>query len=280
MRQIIIENNQARIVDITESYPCSIEDLVKKLETKPDFQYGPLPEGTAFVAITDNGNRIRILIGRPPGIRQVTTDYHHLRFVSTEDEGSTRTRLRHYTVSLPWLYWHFSGSIIGTDDISIDESYMYASLQKITSMSDMIYRVPLPNLYSDARICWGSSSPDSSIRGLARLDVLVNEYFNTEFNDDLYQPVPRPFTSMTEWQAATAAEKNTWTKLNLDPMGILSDQFLQPHLIANPQVTITIPPPPESFTIGRAREWMNSIPERDRRVILNALATFAEPEAE
>lgn len=278
-QQIIIEGDRARVVEMAELYSCSVDALVDKLERKPDITYGPLPEGTTFLSLKNNATDLAIVISRKPTIRTFRVDYHGGRYFSEDDRAREpgRTHLREFTVSMPYLHWLFMANITtgtnGSQVLTVTNSWLFATKAPLVDMTQRLYRPPLPNLFGGETICWGSTAPAANIQGLSRLGVLVDQYFGTEFNDDLNTTRPNPWHDYTGWERATLEDPNAWTQLEMSESTRLVDLDIT---AANPDFDWIIPTPPASFTIARAQEWIATIPERDRRTMLNAIKAWEE----
>lgn len=132
----------------------------------------------------------------------------------------------------------------------------------------------LPNVYQDARICFGSTGANSNQTLADRLDDTVNNFFASTFNRDLTIRRPQTLRTYSAWRAMTRTDPTAWANWpDFDPQQtqweLTSWNYWQNQLLANNatrHATViaadNIPELPLGATFGRAREWLNTLTTR------------------
>ena len=79
-----------------------------------------------------------------------------------------------------------------------DKSFEIKSV-KIFAVKDDFYRVheksllyylPFPNIYEDGKVCWGRNAQIKNVKTLIQTTVILERYFTSVFNDDLWHSGP------------------------------------------------------------------------------------------
>ena len=148
-----------------------------------------LPEGTKF--FFTSSRRQAVIIEQKPQIRSL---YFEKGFAG----GSGR-----YHLALPYVIF-----LIIFDDLAFHSLYVYYATKPMTSLDSEVFRINLPNIWGENRVCTGSLSFKS--RTLAgRVEEVVAHYWQSKFNNDLaatYSEMAHrggAFSNLASWQAAS-----------------------------------------------------------------------------
>ena len=166
MEEIIIQNGSVCLRSVQELKRIRTEDFYQSLAAKLGMQTPLLPERTLFYG--NLGERRVYCIHRAPEKAVISVK-------NSDDE------LREYTLKLPHLYF-FHRFV----NAAFDELYVYCSGEKIRGAQDMLYHVPLKNLFQNGRVCLGSDLKFSLEGSDATKVLLVEQHFRcSAFNSDL-----------------------------------------------------------------------------------------------
>ena len=158
---------QVKGVDLT--------DLVKVLSTNVAFDMGFLPIGTRYIGI--KGDQTHIAVERPAGIYDIS-------FSSRGSGGGEHIG----KANLPAALFMFVLTK-ANEHYFVSNSYVFAMRQDSVMLGiDGLYKYPTPNIFPDARICWGQNDEAlKNFKSLAALNGAVRRFFTAPFNDDLFQ---------------------------------------------------------------------------------------------
>jgi hypothetical protein len=159
-------NKQVKGIDLT--------DLVKVLSTNVAFDIGFLPIGTRYLGV--KGDQTHIAVERPAS----TYD------VSFSSRGRAADAVG--KANLPPALFLFILTK-ANDHYFVSNSYIFAMKQNNIMLGiDGLYSYPTPNVFPDARICWGQNEEAiKNFKSLAALNGAVRRFFTAPFNDDLFQ---------------------------------------------------------------------------------------------
>lgn len=282
--QVIIEGDAVRLVRTQVIHETLLNNLVPHLFTREPVTLPLLPRNPVrFLSFNpDAQNGLAVLETKP---RRTTMQVRH-----SGDTRQTRdaSRAEHdgiarFNVALPFQYFAYNLRITprrdGTlENFTIVDSYLFWSPTAITSPNDRLWIAQCPNVNGSGGICWGSTRSDPT--SLAnRLDDLTNNFWTTVFNEDLGHRTPFG-TSMTEWE-----EHSDGLSPHLNwPMFRTPGPFAwselpdrvghHPRSVADLDPSfVELPELPEAFSLARAHEWLNSLPENTLRRLTLALDT-------
>jgi hypothetical protein len=151
-----------------------LSDLIKVLSANVGFDMGFLPIGTRYLGT--RGEQTHIVIERPASTYKIKFDARNsLPAYEIED------------VKLPPALIFFCLSK-ANDAYFVSDSRIFAMAQNHIMLGiDGLYKYPTPNIYSDARICWGQNDDgNKNFKSLAALNGIVQRFFTAPFNDDLF----------------------------------------------------------------------------------------------
>jgi len=201
MEEIIIQEGSVCLRSVQELKRIRTEDFYQSLAARLGMQTPILPERTLFYG--NLGERRVYCIHRPPEKAVISVK-------NSDDE------LREYALKLPHLYF-FHRFV----NAAFDELYVYCSGEKIRSGQDMLYHLPLNNLYQNGRVCLGSDLKFSLDGSDATKVLLVEQHFRgSAFNSDLesYRKEHTPaswsgYDPVEHWQELSAQP-------DFDPAGV------------------------------------------------------------
>jgi hypothetical protein len=226
---------------------------------------------------------------------------------------------RRYRLAMPYTYFVFAfrSRTNGADANAADGShysmvdyFCFHAPRRFESLDDRVWAAFLPNVYEDGRICFGSTGVRTDQPLANRVDQLVNEWYQTRFNNDVQggRQHPLPFNGqlpngwinwvnetrdhgmgaiarMPEWDAPASTIPN-WSfrevLLGQDVAGrgahhvqISADR---PRIAT---VTDEIPAIEAPWTFGRVAEWYANLTLTQRLRVLRAGQNYVEenPEA-
>jgi len=133
-----------------------------------------------------------------------------------------------YTLNVPWTLWFFE---LDKDLVDITSCQAYSRPTMVTSMDDMLYSLPLPNLYEDAKICWGDVLYNMSRTSYASLGAYlldaINGFWTGWFNNDLTYltgDILLPYEARGRCDTADSY-LSEWSKMPMED--VMSESFSQ-----------------------------------------------------
>ena len=227
---------------------------------------------------------------------------------------------RRYRLAMPWTYFVFAfrsqtnGAEVNPADgshYSMVDYFCFHAPRRFESLDDRVWAAFLPNVYEDGRICFGSTGVRNNQPLANRVDQLVNDWYQTRFNNDVHdgRHHPLPFNGrlpngwinwvnetrdhglgaiarMPEWNEPSSTIPN-WSFRDV-LTGRSSNGVVTPHHIQiNPErprlgtVTEEIPEIQMPWTFGRVEEWFASLTDIQRMRVLRSAQNFVaeNPEA-
>ena len=198
-QQIIIEGDLVRLVDQVVMKTVALTEWLPSIEKRSPVSTPVLPRATRGVYYdpTNNNNQLMAVL------LEVEPQVIHMNFNS-----------RIHDLAIPWTRFIFFCSNRGGSPTTwrMDDYRLFWSNVKYhnADAQDMIPAL-LPNIYSDGRICFGSTGVNADASIADRLDRTVNEFYATEFNRDLSIHYPRAYRGYTAWKNATRDNPMCWT---------------------------------------------------------------------
>lgn len=276
-QQIIIEGDLVRLVNITDERTVPLADWLPLIERRVAVHTPVLPRATRAIVFDPTNvrdNKLSILMEMEPQI------------ISLNKRGVI------HRIMIPWtrFVFHCRNTSPQNDTAwQMSDYRIFWSKNKYTNPTaqDMI-RALVPNVYSDGRICFGSTGANANQSLADRLDQTVNEFYSSEFNADLGIPFPNDWTRYSQWVRATNTDPLGWMNWpELQDGNYNYDRFSWDTLIngwtdgsisRNDPVMVTDPVPPLALgaTFGRITQWLSELtPDQRSRI---RLATDQLPE--
>ncbi len=225
---------------IFEVEQLDVNLVAKKFFSKASQDTDILPPVTRWVS----RDMTHIMVERPPFVVTVKyvdihgdhaeesdrcddcySDDHDECHCGWEDENRQLFRAE-YTLNIPWTVWFFE---LDKDLVNIVSCQAYSRPTMVTSMDDMLYSLPLPNLYEDAKICWGDvlyHMPRTSYASLgAYLLDAINGFWTGWFNNDLIYltaDIVLPYEASGRCETADSYLCE-WSKMSMED--VMSENF-------------------------------------------------------
>jgi hypothetical protein len=184
---IEIEGDLARIVTREVVQQVSLQDILPFIENRPPFTMFH-PRSAIFTHWDEsdpNHKKLKFLCELAPGIRSIVKSN------------------RRYRLAIPWTYFVFSfelrgeGSVNNGQNWSIVDYYTYHAPTKVRTdnYSSRLWTAFLPNVYENGNICFGTTGASVAQSLADRVDQLVNDWYLTQFNNDVHgsRSHPLPF---------------------------------------------------------------------------------------
>jgi hypothetical protein len=115
---------------------------------------------------------------------------------------------QHFTIKLPHVYFFHKFHYSAFDDLLV-----FGAKEQAHSMTDMLYHLPLKNLYGDGRVCLGDDLKFNLEGRLQGKIIRVENYFwNSKFNSDLdstyrsFCPQEWDGDPLTKWERLSREE--------------------------------------------------------------------------
>lgn len=286
--RIVIEGSIVRHERIDVVSESALSELEQHLVRYEATTFPVLPHGTVFLSYDRNTGVGMLLVETKP--QRISLGILHRRGENREDAAHNlgADRINRFTVQLPYQYFAFKFRLninpTGAPyNFTVDAYHLYWRRLPFTKPDDTLIVAHLPNVNDRGGICWGSTLEHTPNDNLAtRISAMVNMFPHTTFNEDLGHQTPFG-TSLLRWEQDSENPLNymNWeiweNAAQLTTSDIAARLAMPPLPIAeiNPY-HIEIPELPENFTVGRAREWLNGLPEGTRRRMLLAITEQAE----
>lgn len=255
---IEIEGGLVNVVERVVTASIPIGEWLPHIEKRNPIHVPTLPPGTRAMSWDPrdpNDQILSVLIELQPSIIQM--DY----------QGDIRT------LSVPYTRFFFEARTSNAQDNMLWSLTNYRIFWAKTEYEDpdkkdMIAAL-LPNVYEDGRICFGSTGADVNQTLAKRLSQTVNEFYASQFNNDLAIRRPQGARGWRQWERMTQNDPTGWMEWSdLDPsQGIhmmrsynnLIQQTatqgigrFEPMVAANP-----IPEVPIGASFGRVQQWID-----------------------
>lgn len=268
MSEIIeIEGNLVSLVSRTVSRQMSLEDFIPYISIQKPITFPTIARSQVFAHYELPASKMFALCEISPGIRTIRKNM---------SDGTARS----YRLAFPWTYFWFqiSGVNLTDSDIPyIDDYRIYFARERYSDINTPMIPALLPNVYSDGRICWGSTGVSSSLSMSDQLDGLVNGWYSSRFNSDLDGNRPYPYgeNSFRRWveeSARSATCWEMWPEWNQEVTKVkdLLEEAGTSYRPAVVRLANTIPEIRTPASFGRWEDWWQEIPIVERRRALIA----------
>lgn len=278
MEQIIFEGDVVRHVRQDIISEGRLADFLPQISRVEPLTFPVLPQNPVrYVTYDKEKERAFFLVETAP--RLATLSVRH-RASSTEfpDDAarSDDDNIARFRVQLPYQYFAYAATIGLGGAFTVTRSYLYWAPTPIRSAADRVWPAETMNVGRDASICWGSTQSDSTSLS-ARLDDLVNNFWITVFNEDLGHATPFG-GSLSLWEQNSGAPLSymdwpMWNERGIpvsDLEGIITSA--EPvNLAALDPSYVDLPELPDNFTIARAHQLLNDMPEDTRLRLIAAV---------
>lgn len=285
MPEIIeIEGDVARLVSKSITKQVPLDKLLELVEKVTPTTVPTIAKSQVFGHYVekprDGIRQMFVLCELQPGTRSITK---YLK------RRSPRQMVR-YRLSMPYtFFWFYGQAPLNSSpnvDWSITSTRIFYSKEEYKDMNSKFIVAPLPNLSSAGEVCWGSTGAGFNQSLAKQLDERVNNWYVSEFNDDLDSGIRYPYgePNMKRWVEESAADPmswRNWPEFNDPDRQYKIEDLMRDYAVELPTVErfrgnefipeITLP-----MTFGRWEEFWLSIPAEQRRFGLRALENLRE----
>ncbi len=196
---------------ITHTKSIDFSDFIRAVSGSVAFDMGFLPIGTRYLGI--KGDQTHVAVERPAASYDVS-------FGNGTAVGK---------VNLPAALMLFTLTK-ANDAYFVADTRIFALKQDNVMLNiDALYQYPTPNVFEDARVCWGQNEEATkNLRTLSALNGVVRRFFTAPFNNDLFrnQHVSKDFP----WDSV-AGDRTPLEYLKFLTQQPFKPQWLVPHHI-------------------------------------------------
>lgn len=292
-QRLEIEGQIARLVETAVISEVPLSEMMPFLTFQQPTFLPVLPDHSKVVAFNPETKRGAILIELPPAKKylRIHNDRYNTTGQDAERQNKEQDQVGVFGLQMPWQYfmWAFriggDQAIVGgqLQDFTIDQGLYFWRKEKISKLEDGLWPGAIPNVDNSGWICWGNSRHDTT--SLAdRINDMVRNFTNTKFNYHLGARMPAEYRQYTSWEKASdnPLVYQTWNMWNTPHsytvhslfQDILMENLAQPSDLSHSEYAI--PEPPPQFTVAKASEWMDSLPEQSRNRFLHALRRWTD----
>lgn len=274
--KIIIDGDLVQVVETVIQRTVSLADWLPTIERRVPVDLPVLPNNTRGVWFDTSDNSLHmmlLMIEVPPEI------------IPLNKSGTV------HNVMIPWTRFVFyctNRSGLASPAWRLDDYRVFWSKNRYNApdATDMI-RALVPNVYSDGRICFGSTGANANQSIADRLNQTVNEFYRTTFNNDLGIPYPNGWRGFRAWATATIKDPLGWmTWPDFEDYSNYShwswDNLIRDwsssRVSRTADVVTADPIPPLALgaSFGRTFEWLNDLTPIQRMRIRQSISEIPE----
>lgn len=286
--RVVIEGSIVRHERVEVMAESALSEFENHLVRYEATTFPVLPHGTVLLSYDRNAGQGFILVEQKPQRVNIGVA-HSTRGRYPEDANHNRVAgIDRFNIQFPYQYFAIKFRLgVNAQGIpfnfTMDGYNLYWRKMPFTQPDDRLWVAAVPNVNDGGGICWGGTLDFAPNDNMAvRVNAMVNNFAHTTFNEDLGHRTPFGH-SLTQWEQDSENPLNFmnwdyWENGRSFPATEIMDLMMQqplPIAQINP-FHIDIPPLPENFTVGRARQWINGLDEGTRRRILLAITETAE----
>jgi hypothetical protein len=208
----VIEGSTITQVEEVTRRMVSLDGLLPGLTSYVPLELSPMPTGLKYIIIEPKEGlelSARLIVQTEPGATRI----NHMA-ARARDTGHVPAQ--NYRIALPWgLFWfEVNGNRLVTPEgeeilwTPRSWGYMWSPEPYTTLDETKVWGGAFPNCWDNGRVCFGSTSTPANLPLGRFIDHAVNNFWTSEFNDDLDRRWPYP--DMESWQAATEENEEVW----------------------------------------------------------------------
>lgn len=282
MPEIIeIENGIARVINKNIVRQVPLNEVLRRIEKVPEITLPTIARSQVFAHLKtrERGETaMYILCELQPAVRNITKNVRR---------GYPRG-LRRYRLSMPWTYFWFqaftSDSVTSgnrSQRWAVHSTRVYFARDQYKDIDSSMIVASLPNLDSIGEVCWGSTATNINQSLADQLDQKVNDWYLSDFNDDLDSHVHLPYGERNYLRWVTESRENINSWRNWPEFSETDRRVTVRSLLASVGEEISdaerftgggfiTPIANLPMTFGRWEEWWQTIPSAERLRALRA----------
>lgn len=206
------------VVEITRTRGAgaNAQDVLKNVmsrlgQSKEGFRSTPMLPNNCRLFWTEE-NIENYLIEVKPGIFPFRTS-------GWENEDYGEREDFQINVAMPWQYFHFQFRRANPNQYGIEASFetlrLYWAFDRIENHHSYVFRPLLPNVDDSSIVCLGEVYPESTKSTVSRIEEVVANFYESDFNGDLGWNIPYSWDSRLEY-----AIDGTYSQVGEEPEGI------------------------------------------------------------
>lgn len=208
----IIEGSTITKVEEVSTMMVSLDGLLPGLTSYVPLELSPMPNGVKYIIIEPLEGlelRARLLVQTEPGYQRI----NHMD-ARARDHGYVEAH--NYRLSIPYgLFWfEINGNRMVTPDgeqilwAPRSWGYLWMNEPYVGLDETKVWPAMFPNCWENGRVCFGSTSTPANLPLGRFVDHAINNFWTSEFNDDLERNWPYP--DMPSWEDASNANEHVW----------------------------------------------------------------------
>lgn len=290
--KVEIEGSVIRHIRTTVMSEAPLSEVQPRLVTRLATVFPVLPSAapTRYLEFDPNTGRGILITEQAPQLRRIRVRHTRGRDAVYRDDAAREADsdgASAWNVMFPYTYFVFPFRMTEQtagrlSSFTIDGTMLLFRRDPFRSQEDTFWNARTPNVDNGGGICWGGTlSPQPSFS--AHIDYMINTFYTSTFNQDLGHHTPFN-NSLTEWEAHSGPlDYLTWPMW--DGPGAQNINAIRAYLVGGQPVPniaelnpafVALPELPQNFTVLRAQQWLNSLPEGARRRFVVALSTTPE----
>lgn len=293
--RIVIEGSMIRHVRETLISEAPLESLSQHLVTRLPTIFPVLPSAgpTRYIGFDPNTQRGLMIVEVAPRTRSIQVRHASGQYPDDEARAG-RSAVGTFRVNFPFSYFVFPFRTSEQTDgaltnFTIGNTALYWRKEPFRdAATDQFYIAQCPNIDTAGGICWGGTiNPEGSLS--AHVDAMINEFFTTQFNEDLGHRTPFGH-SLIQWEddSQTPLSYLGWPMFGTRGLGQTIENIWNtwahnrapiPNMAELNPAFVDIPELPQNFTVLRARQWLDTLPAQTRTRFVAALELSADEAA-
>ena len=282
---IEIEGDLARFVDRRVLREVPITALLPHIETRLPVGSPVLPDRTRIFHLDPTNNnewRLVVVVELDPAVRTLS--------LATGRWGRTR-EATHPRVAIPYTQFVFylRSTDHGRNWAILDYAIFHSPEPVSNNTRQKFLPALLPNVYADARICFGNTAPrmPEGAQIHTRMNAIVNEFYLSDFTDHRVRDYFIPWQTTTTpsygiWVARTTENPRCWLDWpEFQDTDTYHTRYTLEEILARRGPARTepinlpdgIPDLAFNATFGRAEEWFRALNRTQQDRLITAART-------
>ena len=208
----VIEGSTVKKVEEYVTNMVDLDGLLPGLTSYVPLELSPMPSGLKYIIIEPKQGlelAAHLIVQAPAGPQRIN-------YIDGRARDHGYVEPRNYRLSLPWgLFWFdIDGNRMVTPEgeqiLWTPKMWGYMwSKDPYTTLDDTeVWPAMFPNCWTNGRVCFGTTSTPANLPLGAFVDHAVNNFWTSEFNNDLDRNWP--YDSIQKWADDTAENPEAW----------------------------------------------------------------------